>query len=195
MNDNVLNIIQLIHSDFQLESNEIVEKAKEEAESLYNEEWNGYQQEYTKRKEKLQKHASSELEIIAERKAQRLHRELLTYKNELLNEIFNKAAEKLNNLGKEQFQDYFNSAIDTAKLSGTFKLFIGEHSKNKVDQNMLNNVENSELKLILQNTYIPNKGGFLINNEKVEYNFLFEDLLEDIKRTSGAKIAKEVFEE
>jgi hypothetical protein len=40
---------------------------------------------------------------------------------------------------------------------------------------------------------IPQKSGFILRDDRVEYNHLFEDLVEDIKSRQTAVILKEIF--
>ena len=52
---------------------------------------------------------------------------------------------------------------------------------------------NVGLDVSLSSETISGKSGFVLSNDRVEYNHLFEDLVEDMKAGQAAPIMKEIF--
>lgn len=144
----------------------------------------------------LQKHNGLEYARLFERISSRLNREILTYQHNLIDEIFDMAALKLMNASKEEFTDMFKSAVKELSRNsngGNFTLYLGEFSISKLDKTAIENVNINDITIILSDEFIPKKSGFVLSDDRVEYNCLFEDLIEDRKNEQSASILKEVF--
>ena len=80
-------------------------------------------------------------------------------------------------------------------LKGSYTLHPGELSEGKLDGRALGSAmgDNVGLDLALSSETIPGKSGFVLRDDRVEYNHLFEDLVEDMKGSQEASIMKEIF--
>jgi V/A-type H+-transporting ATPase subunit E len=110
------------------------------------------------------------------------------------------AAVKLRNASDKELSDMFIAAVKN--LKGTFTLYFGELSKDRIDTAEIEKVltrdyhdETGGANIILSGEVIPKKSGFILRNDNIEYNCLFEDLIEDRKNGQAASIMKEVFED
>ena len=156
----------------------------------------------------LEKHNELEYARLFERMNSRLNREILTYQHNLIDEIFDMAALKLRNASKDEFTDMFKAAVKELSRNsngdnsggnnprgGSFTLYLGERSKGKLDKTEIenNNININDITIALSDEFIPKKSGFVLRDDRVEYNCLFEDLIEDKKTGQSASILKEVF--
>ena len=188
-------IIQKINIDAERHSSE----RREQIIKDIDEEISGgnavYQSELDKRREMLIKHNEREYARLFERMSSRLNREILTYQHNLIDGIFDMAVSKLRNASDEELSDMFKAAV--RDLKGSFILYVGELSKSRLDINNIEKIikekENDGLDIVLSPETIPKKSGFVLSDDRVEYNCLFEDLIEDMKNGQAASILKEVF--
>ena len=193
MKAGIHNIIMKIHEDAERHSGERFVQIK----SLIDGEIEGenalYSEESGKQREVLTKHNEHEYARRLEYQRSRLNRELLIYQHELIDEIFDKVVAKLRDVSSSEFSGLFKIAVK--KLKGSFIVYLGELSEGKIDNDTLQQAQriNAGLKMVLSTKTIPQKSGFMLSDERVEYNHLFEDLVEDLKSERTSTIMKEVF--
>jgi len=152
-----------------------------------------YREESGKQHEVLRKHNEHEYKRRLEYQRSRLNRELLVYQHELTDEIFDMAVVKLREVSDEEFTAMFKAAVKGMK--GRYTLHLGALSAGKLDSSVLEAVmeENAGLDVYLSSVPIRHKSGFVLRDDRVEYDHLFEDLVEDMKSERAASIMKEVF--
>jgi len=193
MKNGIHAIIQKINADAQQHSSEFFEQRKYSIDEEINSENAVYLRELDKRREMLKKNNEQEHSRMFERMITQFNREILTYQHDLINEIFDAAVLKLRNISKKEFADMFKSAVKN--LKGSFVLYLGEFSENKLDISEIEKAakDNGGINIVLNSAAIPRKSGFVLRDGRVEYNCLFEDLIEDKKTGQAASILKEVF--
>jgi len=187
-------IIQKTHADAELRSEELCERIRKEAENEISAEQTIQKEEIEKRRQALLKQNEHEYGRLRERMSSRLHRDLLSYRHELLNEIFDLAVEKLKNASEKEYADMFAATVKG--LKGRFTLYLGEYSVGKLTARDAGKVsaENSGLSIKFSHEVVLKKSGFSLRDEKVEYSCIFEDLIKDIKGEQAATLLREVFE-
>ncbi|MCL2814764.1 MAG: hypothetical protein FWD23_09210 [Oscillospiraceae bacterium] len=186
-------IIQKIGIDSQEHSGDYRKQRKNSTDEKISRENAVFLEDLAKRREMLKKNNEREYARMSERLVSRLRREILTYQHNLIDEIFDMAVSKLKNASKEEFTDMFKAAVKG--LKGSFVLYMGELSTGKLDMAEIVKTakENGGMEIAASSEVIPQKSGFVLRDERVEYNCLFEDLIEDKKNTQAASVLKEVF--
>ena len=186
-------IIMKINEDAQQHGHERYMQIKEAIDQEIDDENLIYHEDADKQREVLRKHSEHEYARRLEYQRSRLNREMLVYQHELTNEIFDMAVAKLRDLSEKEFFEMLSSALKG--LTGNFVLHLGELSRGKLDEYALEKVteDNAGLEIVLCPATMPDKSGFVIRNERVEYDHLFENLVEDIKSRRTAEIMREVF--
>jgi len=193
MKAGVQAIIQKTYEDARQHGNERCRQIKDDIDEEISRENALYLEEFEKRREILIKTNDREYGRLMERLSSRAHRELSAYQRQLIDEIFDRAISKLRDVSAETFEEMFKGA--TRGLKGRFTLMIGEYSQGQLEIWKIDEVikENGRLEIILGAEAIPHKSGFILRDERVEYNCLFEDLVEDMKSEQASAILKEVF--
>ena len=186
-------IISKINEDAEQHGNECYTRIKNKVDEEIRNENRIHIAEMAKRGDILKKHHEHEYSLILERMKSRLNNEIMLYKRNLINEIFDTAALKLRECSEKKFLDMFKSVIKD--LSGSFDLYFGEFSKDRIGANKIKETikENKNADIVLSDEIIKNKSGFVLRDDRVEYNCLFEDLIEDKKNEQMASIMREVF--
>jgi len=152
-----------------------------------------FREEQNKQRDVLLKHNEHEYARRLEYQRSRLNRELLLYQNELTDEIFDIAVAKLREVTNDEFTMMFKSTVKW--LTGSYMLHLGAMSEGKLNDRALEEAmgETEGLFIKLSPETIPCKSGFALRNDNVELNFIFEDVIEDVKKDNAAAIMKEVF--
>jgi vacuolar-type H+-ATPase subunit E/Vma4 len=188
----ILDIAGVIQEEAGKHSAEYIKQAKNQTDADTNYDIAAYDGEINKRMETLKKYNELEYDRMTERLASRLNREILTYQHILIDEIFDMAVLKLKQASKEEFKNMLGAIIE--QLEGSFTLYFGELSADKLgkeETERLIGEKNAEI--VVGDTFIPKKSGFILADAQIEYNCLFEDLIEDKKNEQTALILKEVF--
>ena len=186
-------IIRKIHEDAQFHGNEHYLQIKDAIDNVIDAENTVHQEESDKEHEVYRKHNEYEYARRLEYQRSRLNRELLVYQHELSDEIFDMAVEKLRDVSNYEFSEMLQTAV--RGLKGSYTMYLGARSKNKLDFHALQEAmdANTGLKIALSSETIPQKSGFILRDDRVEYDHLFEDLVEDFKSQRAAAILKEIF--
>jgi len=190
----VHEIIQKIHADAEQHSIERYSQITNDADSEIDIENALLNEEIDKRRQALIKQNEHEYSRLRERMSSRLHRDLLSYRHELLDEIFDLTVEKLKNASDKEYSEMFAAAVKG--LRGRFTLYLGEYSAGKLTVRDAGKAaaENSGLSIKFSDEVVLRKSGFSLRDDKVEYSCLFEDLIKDIKGEQAAALLREVFE-
>jgi len=193
LTDSVKELIRKIGEDAGRHAAERYEQIKFDIDDEIDGEDSVYAEETRKKRESLISHYSREYARLNERVQSRLHQEIIAYQNQLIEEIFMSALKKLNNISSDVFIDMVLAAFEG--IEGTYDLFIGELSENKVDKKRLIEAVNgrSGIHIRVMEETIPHKSGFLFKDDRVEYDCLFEDLIDEKLNEQSAEILQEVF--
>jgi len=194
MKHEIQAIIQKIHEDGEHHGKERYYQIKEEIDETLQNELQFHSDELVKRREMLLKNNDHEYSKMLERLASRMNREYLSYQHQLIDEIFDQAVEKLRNTSASAFNQLF---LDSVRgLTGEYIIHLGTLSVSKFDLNSMQEAmnQNEGLSLTLSQKQVQNKSGFVLHDNRVEYNCLFEDVIESMKSEQSAGILKEVFD-
>ena len=193
MKAGIQTIIMKISEDAQEHGNERYMQIKNAIDSEIGDENAMHHDETGKQREVFRKHNEHEYLRRLEYQRSRLNRELLVYQHELADEVFDMAVAKLRDVSNDEFSEMLKAA--GKGLKGSFMMYLGALSADKLNSGAIEKAmeANTGLEIILSSEMIPQKSGFILRDERVEYNHLFEDLVEDIKSERTAAILKEVF--
>lgn len=117
----------------------------------------------------------------------------LNSKQELLGRLFKETGEKMTQWDTAAFQQFAAGILSKLDLSGEVALNAGEYSKDKVNQEWLNQFTTETLMLQLSEQTIPKESGFVLAKDGIEYNFLFSALVQEVQTAESYKIAKMLF--
>jgi len=153
-------IIQKIHADAERHGSERYRHLKLETDEEMDSEKALYEDEMSRRREMLRSHNEHEFALLSDRMSSRFHRELLTYRRRLIDEIFDMAASKLRDASEAEFSALFEAAVDG--LTGELTLYIGELSQGKQGSIDVPKMRNNGLAINLSPDAIAGKSGFLL---------------------------------
>jgi len=193
MKAGVQAIIRKIGEDALMHSRDRYEQIKSTVDAEIDGENSVYSEESRKQLDTLRMHNEYEYERRLEYQRSRLNRELLVYQHELIDELFDMAVIKLRESSGHEFMKMLKAGVKG--LKGSYLLYLGDFSAGKIDDQGLKEVmeANPGLKIEFGAETITRKSGFVLRDDRVEYNHLFEDLIEDMKSEKTATLMKEIF--
>ena len=120
--------------------------------------------------------------------------ELLSEKQKMLKLVFNKAEEQMNQWTDTEFQQFLLSVLKQHKDSESIELILGQYSIDKVSDDWINKVAKEVVDIQLSAETISRKNGFILKKTGIEYNYLFDELVKDIKGQLVSSVSKQLFD-
>ena len=106
---------------------------------------------------------------------------MLAAKQQVLDELFAEAKEQLQNITAEDFDAFVERKLALVQLTGTVELVFGSKSAPLVSDTMIQRWQaqfEPDLTIQVAKETIPNRSGVVFKQGEVEFNFIFEVLLE-----------------
>ena len=106
---------------------------------------------------------------------------MLAAKQQVLDELFADAKEQLQNITAEDFDAFVERKLALVQLTGTVELVFGSKSAPLVSETMIQRWQaqfEPDLTIQVAQETIPNRSGVVFKQGEVEFNFIFEALLE-----------------
>lgn len=128
-------------------------------------------------KKELQKELSLKVSDLHVKSRNRM----LAAKQQVLDELFADAKEQLQNITAEDFDAFVERKLALVQLTGTVELVFGSKSAPLVSDTMIQRWQaqfEPDLTIQVAKEMIPNRSGVVFKQGEVEFNFIFEALLE-----------------
>lgn len=128
-------------------------------------------------KKELQKELSLKVSDLHVKSRNRI----LAAKQQVLDELFADAKEQLQNITAEDFDAFVERKLALVQLTGTVELVFGSKSAPLVSETMIQRWQaqfEPDLTIQVAKETIPNRSGVVFKQGEVEFNFIFEALLE-----------------
>ena len=128
-------------------------------------------------KKELQKELSLKVSDLHVKSRNRI----LAAKQQVLDELFAEAKEQLQNITAEDFAAFVERKLALVQLTGTVELVFGSKSAPLVSDTMIQRWQaqfEPDLTIQVAKETIPNRSGVVFKQGEVEFNFIFEALLE-----------------
>ena len=120
--------------------------------------------------------------------------ELLSEKQKMLKLVFNKAEEQMNQWTDMEFQQFLLSVLKQHKDSESIELIVGQYSIDKVSNDWIDKVAKEVVDIQLSAETVSRKNGFILKKTGIEYNYLFDELVKDIKGQLVSSVSKQLFD-
>ncbi|WP_142426940.1 ATPase V [Enterococcus durans] len=180
--------------------------AQEERTLLEATKRNEIEQEFETKRLKLendfQKQKARQLEGIERNYRQLRNRQQVESRQQTLNEkqnflqrLFTEAITQLESQPKEAQIDLMTEMLHTLTLTGQVRLILGEKTVDHVSLELVDKWSNElPFELVLDEEVIEKQAGFLIDDQGVQYNFLYRNLIREVEETMRFEIAQQLFD-
>jgi V/A-type H+-transporting ATPase subunit E len=126
----------------------------------------------------------------------------VTYRNAILREkqrviqkAFKDAENKLNKISSEDFMQLVVTALDNVDVTKTVELYVGEKSEGLMDKEWLNQYLPWNNHVAVQEETVKNKGGVLVRVDNIDYNYFFDELIDENRYDLLAYVTNQLFSE
>ncbi|BDP90553.1 V-type sodium ATP synthase subunit E [Enterococcus faecium] len=151
--------------------------------------------EHQKQKEKQIELLDKKYRQLRNRQQVEVRQENLNAKQEFLRRLFADAVTEMENWDESEQIQFIKNALYSLPLTGKVAFIAGEKSAAYLSQTLLDEWNNElPFMMVLSDETVADQAGFLINDQGVQYNFLFSSLVQDIQGTMSFEIANQLFE-
>ncbi|PQB62391.1 V-type ATP synthase subunit E [Enterococcus faecium] len=151
--------------------------------------------EHQKQKEKQIELLEKKYRQLRNRQQVEVRQENLNAKQEFLRRLFADAVTEMENWDESEQIQFIKNALYSLPLTGKVAFIAGEKSAAYLSQTLLDEWNNElPFMMVLSDETIADQAGFLINDQGVQYNFIFSSLVQDIQGTMSFEIANQLFE-
>ena len=120
-------------------------------------------------------------------------KEILQEKRRLLDSVFDEVYFLMSGWSGVTLVQFIQSAVAQLPKQEKITLVLGEATASQLSQEDIHQLTNaSELEVSL--TTLKQKVGFVLQQSGIEYNYLFDALLKDLKQEYSPELAKKAFE-
>lgn len=119
--------------------------------------------------------------------------QLLGEKQVALKEVFKEALFAMEQWDETEFQRFLLAVLRQFKEIQNLELVLGEKSVEKVSESCIEKVAQEGIAVTLTAETINKKAGFVLRNKGIEYNYLFEDLIAELKNQLVPSVSKKLF--
>ena len=185
-------------------SKKILDDAKQKANEIIKEAENKKREIEAKTKEQITRikketermvldQKNREYDRITGRARLALRNDMLRLKREIIDELFNKAIDRLVNKKSDEYLKIIRELLSRDEISEGGELIIGE-KENRIDEGFIKAInEEMDGSFTLSSERRPIRGGFILRRGKVEIDASFETLLEAKKERLEMELAKILF--
>lgn len=151
--------------------------------------------EHQKQKEKQIELLEKKYRQLRNRQQVEVRQENLNAKQEFLRRLFADAVTEMENWDESEQIQFIKNALYSLPLTGKVAFIAGEKSAAYLSQTLLDEWNNElPFMMVLSDETVADQAGFMINDQGVQYNFLFSSLVQDIQGTMSFEIANQLFE-
>ena len=119
--------------------------------------------------------------------------DLLRVKESIIDEVIQEALAKLQTFEENQLVPFIEQALSQIDENKPHTIQFGDQTVDKVSQELLERLKAAHPGLAVSDQTIPRSSGFVVEQGGIEYNYIFEDLINEIEPELKVDISKEVF--
>lgn len=120
-------------------------------------------------------------------------KEILQEKRRLLDSVFDEVYSLMSGWSGVTLVQFIQSAVAQLPKQEKITLVLGEATASQLSQEDIHQLTNAS-ELEVSQTTLKQKGGFVLQQSGIEYNYLFDALLKDLKQEYSPELAKKAFE-
>lgn len=183
---------------------QLINKESAKLDEEYRNEQKRVEKELQNEKQKLEEKAQTQKASIESKSKQNLEvlyntlennkrDQILAEKQKYIQKVFQDAKEKLEHIDQETFQKFLQKVLNDRQFNKNTRLHLGEKSQAKLTQADLDRLTQNNSFVELSDQYITNEAGFILEQDGVQYNYIFSELVDERKSDIIANVSHELF--
>ena len=120
-------------------------------------------------------------------------KEILQEKRRLLDSVFDEVYSLMSGWSGVTLVQFIQSAVAQLPKQEKITLVLGEATASQLSQEDIHQLTNTS-ELEVSQTTLKQKVGFVLQQSGIEYNYLFDAILKDLKQEYSPELAKKAFE-
>lgn len=145
-------------------------------------------------KERILKELENEFSMKENTEDVNFRNAVLREKQRFIQKIFKDAVKKFDEISSEEFMQIVAAALENVDVTQTVTLVLGERSKDLFDQNWLGQHLPWNHHVRVSDEVAKNKSGVLVRRDNIDYNYFFDELIEECHQEFLSHITNELFE-
>ncbi|QCA29019.1 ATPase V [Vagococcus xieshaowenii] len=116
-------------------------------------------------------------------------------KQRVLTKFFKDAVDEMNHWPKEDMQKFSEHLLEKIELATPLTIQVGELSRDGLTAEWveeMNHLYNKQMTLL--DELLPKQAGFILHDNGIQYNFVFENLVKELQTHMGVELAKRLFD-
>nr|WP_276933448.1 hypothetical protein [Globicatella sulfidifaciens] len=190
-------------SDLQNLRESILQKAHQEGQAQFDKAKEELEQEFqTKLKAQLhEKESMRNVQLNREKqRLSRLEHQVLNQERQaslnsrqaLMDQLFAGAVQKMEAWDNQTFLEFTTSILNKFK-DKELQVVFGEKTRNQLSSPELQSLLKQFPKLTIAEESISDQSGFVVKDQRVDYNFMFDQLVDSVRNDLSADLAQQVF--
>lgn len=190
--------------DLQALSAQILAKTKEEGqkkieqyEEVANDRVEEQRQKLVESQKNRQEQIETQMKNDYDREAQTLannkRNAVLGKKQALLHDVFNKAAEKMANWDNVTFATFLSGVLSQLEQDKQWQIVPGSRSVAVFQSEEVKAILDDYPKISVADGEVKGKGGFIVQEDGIDYNFCFDVLVQEMKKEFSPQLATLAF--
>lgn len=118
---------------------------------------------------------------------------ILKEKQKVIQRTFKDATDKLSGISSEEFMRIVMNALSNVDVTQRVEILLGERTAHLMDRKALNEALPWNNHVNVKDETIKNKAGLLVRMNNVDYNYFFDELIEENKSNLLEHITNELF--
>lgn len=170
-----------------------VERARHRLESEYENQLDDRQEQMTTRFHSDKSAMRKELEQQTQQLQNKRRLLSLEAKQNILTELFASAAQKMNHWSRDEQLTFLYQVLNKYQAQN-FSIKFGEYTRNQLTDEDIQALYQNFQEIHVEEEIFLRQGGFVITKGRIDYNYLYTNLVEASKEDLGLDIASRVFD-
>ncbi|MBG9983811.1 hypothetical protein HYO62_02800 [Aerococcaceae bacterium DSM 111022] len=170
-----------------------VERARHRLESEYENQLDDRQEQMTTRFHSDKSAMRKELEQQTQQLQNKRRLLSLEAKQNILTELFASAAQKMNHWSRDEQLTFLYQVLNKYQAQN-FSIKFGEYTRNQLTDEDIQALYQNFQEIHVEEEVFLRQGGFVITKGRIDYNYLYTNLVEASKEDLGLDIASRVFD-
>ena len=171
----------------------VIQEAEKEAQQLIQTSNESLAAEKQRRQERIQAEQKAQYEKDKNALANQKRNQLLAEKQQAITAVFDSTKERMEQLNQEEFQQFLATVLKQYQ-GKEVELVVGGKSRSFVSSQWIEKQNQAGNNVHLSEEQVSKKAGFVIRHKGIDYNYIFDALVEDTKEDVLPTVSQKLFQ-